>query len=188
LHCSLLSRNALLISGVVASHLLVLLGLLSGFFGGVQSSLTGLLAVNLVSAEAKSSLINKSSATPEVNTLSNKENLSSMQANEASSPIGADSMSRLEGHAARQALHSPKPHYPLASRKLGEQGLVIVKLCVNGDGVVNKVGVSKSSGFQGLDQSALSTLAQWRFAPIAAYSASLSSQCFQTPIQFTLEG
>ncbi|MBZ5782260.1 energy transducer TonB, partial [Klebsiella aerogenes] len=56
-------------------------------------------------------------------------------------------------------MHSPKPHYPLLSKQLREQGLVIVRLCVNEQGIVNQVGLTQSSGFQGLDHSALKALA-----------------------------
>jgi protein TonB len=187
LHCSLLSRNALLISGVVASHLLVLMSLLYGSFSGERSFVPGALAVSLVGERATSPLPEKS-ITPKKNSSSSKESLSSIQADGSSSPVGTQSASHLMGHAARQPLHSPKPHYPLASRKLREQGLVVVKLCVNEQGIVGEVGVSKSSGFHGLDQSALRTLAQWRFNPLAPNSGNLSLQCFQTPVQFTLEG
>ena len=85
-------------------------------------------------------------------------------------------------------MHTPKPHYQLVSKQLREQGLVIVRLCVNEQGIVNQVGLTQSSGFQGLDHSALKALASWRFAPLQSSAISASSQCFQTPVQFTLEG
>jgi TonB family protein len=66
--------------------------------------------------------------------------------------------------------------------------LVIARLCVSDQGLVQEVGITQSSGFQGLDRSVIKALAQWRFAPIAITPTQLSLQCFQTPIQFTLEG
>ena len=188
MHCSSLSKNALLISGVVAFHLLVLLCLLSGSFGGEQPSLPGILAVNLVGEKSKPSLLKKSSTMPEANVFASKGSINSAQVNEASSAKGTGGAGHLASGEARRTLHNPKPHYPLVSRRLREQGLVMVKLCVNEQGIVGEVGISKSSGFHSLDQSALTTLAQWRFAPVAVNSSSLSSQCFQTPVQFTLEG
>ena len=188
MRCSSLSKNVFLISGVVALHLLVLLCLLSRSFGGEQSSLPGVLAVNLVGEDSKPSLLKKSSTMPEANVFASKRNLGSTHVNEASSANGADGVGHLASGEPRRTLHNPKPHYPLISRRLREQGLVMVKLCVNEQGIVGEAGISKSSGFHSLDQSALITLAQWRFTPVAANSASLSSQCFQTPVQFTLEG
>ena len=188
MHCSLLSRNSLLISGVLVSHLLVLMCLLSGSFSGERSSLLGVIAVNLVGEKAKPSLLKQSSATSEVNALSRKESLSSIPTDGPSLPMGAEGISHLAERTVRQILYNPKPHYPLASRKLREQGLVVVKLCVNEHGAVGEARISKSSGFQNLDQSALSTLAKWQFTPIAVNSSGFSSQCFQTPVQFSLEG
>ena len=185
MRCSSLSKNVFLISGVVALHLLVLLCLLSKSFGGEQSPLPEVLAVNLLGENSKSSSLKKSSAIPEAKVFESKGNLGSTHVNEVSSANSADGVGHLAGGELRRTLHNPKPHYPLVSRRLREQGLVIVKLCVNEQGVVGETGISKSSGFHSLDQSALTTLAQWRFTPVAANH---SSQCFQTPVQFTLEG
>lgn len=188
MHCSLPSRNGLLVSGVVISHLLVLLGLLSGTSDGNESSKPGVLMVHLASAITDSSITKKSSVTHQKNAFSSKETLSSTQADEASTLKGIGDTSHLSGGAARQATFRPKPHYPLASKKLREQGLVVVRLCVNQQGIVDEVDVYKSSGFLSLDHSALKALSQWRFTPVAFNSTSLLSQCFQTPVQFTLEG
>jgi TonB family protein len=178
----------LLISGVVLSHLLVLLGLLSIPLGSEKSPTQEVLMVSLMGDRAKSSVMKKSIVTPQIISFSGKENQSLMEAGGISSLIGIEGASRLTEGTARQAIHSPKPHYPLASRQLREQGLVIVKLCVNEQGVVGEAGISKSSGFQNLDHSALKTLVQWRFSEISSSSSGLFPQCFQTPIQFTLEG
>jgi len=188
LPCSSLPRNMLLISGVVISHLLVLLGILSASLGNEEPSVQGVLMVNLVGDRAKPSLLKKSMATPQPSLFSGKEAQSPTPVDGASSLDYVDGLSRSTGSAARQAIHSPKPHYPLASRRLREYGLVVVKLCVNEQGIVGEAGISKSSGFDNLDHSALKTLSQWRFAPLASNSTDFSSQCFQTPVQFTLEG
>lgn len=181
-------RNVLLISGVAATHLLFLLGLLSVSFSSEESSVPGNILVSLVGEKADGFAPKKSKAVPRDNAFASHENLGSMQVDEDPSATGAEGVGHLASGAARQTLHSPKPYYPLASRRLREQGLVMVKLCVNEQGVVLEAGISKSSGFHGLDQSALTTLAQWRFAPVTANYTRLSSQCFQTPVQFTLEG
>lgn len=180
-------RNVLLISGVAISHLLILLGLLSVRLGDEESSAQGPLIVSLLGDKANPPS-KKSRATPQIISSSSKETSGLIQATGDSSLTGADGMSHLPTGAARQAIHNPKPHYPLASRRLREQGLVVVKLCVNEQGIVGKAVVSKGSGFQNLDQSALKALSQWRFNPIASNSTNFFSQCFQTPVQFTLEG
>jgi protein TonB len=62
-------------------------------------------------------------------------------------------------------LSNPKPPYPPASRRLGETGTVYLRVHVSEDGRALKVDLKKSSGFARLDQSALDTVAQWRFVP-----------------------
>ena len=188
MHYSLLSRNGLLISGVVISHLLVLLSLLSGTPDGNKESISGVLMVNLADGTTTSSITKQSLATPQKNVFSSKESPSANQADGVSNSKGIRDANHLPEGAARQAIYRLKPHYPLASKKLREQGLVVVRLCVNQQGIVDEVDIYKSSGFPGLDHSALKALAQWRFTPIAINSADLYSQCFQTPVQFTLEG
>ena len=183
-----LSRKVLLIAGVTTSHLMALLMLLSGSFVGAQLSAPDVLMVNLMGKSALLPQQQKSLASPQIKTPSSGERDSSSAVNESHAHSDGKGVGRLAVGRARQAIHSPKPHYPLASRQLKEQGLVIARLCVSDQGLVQEVGITQSSGFQGLDLSAIKALAQWRFAPIAIAPAQVSLQCFQTPIQFTLEG
>ena len=182
-----LSRNGLLISGVTISHALALLMLLLGSVVGENSSTSDTLMINLVGKSAISPHQQKSLATPQIKAPSD------IAALNTASEFHTPSKSKMEagysaGGIARQAIHSPKPHYPFVSRRLREQGLVIARLCVSDQGFVKEVGITKSSGFEGLDRSALNALSQWRFSPSAANSMNQLSQCFQMPIQFTLEG
>ncbi|MBU3615925.1 energy transducer TonB [Polynucleobacter sp. JS-Polo-80-F4] len=186
--CSLFARNGFLISGVVISHALVLMGLLYGSLGRDASSAHGALMVNLMGERANSPKSNQSFASQQTASLPSTKSSSPIQADESSAAAGVEGASRLAGAIARKAIHNPKPHYPLASRQLREEGLVVVRLCVDQQGIVGEIGVSKSSGFQNLDHSALKALAKWRFDPIALNSTNHSAQCFQTPVQFTLEG
>ena len=144
--------------------------------------------INLADATSGSSSTKKSLATPQKIAVSSKENPSLTQAEEASAFTGIQDAGHLSEGASRQAIYRLKPHYPLVSKKLREQGLVVVRLCVNQQGIVDGVDVYKSSGFPSLDHAALKALAQWRFTPITFNSTGISLQCFQTPVQFTLEG
>jgi TonB family protein len=183
-----LSRNVLLISTVTISHVLALLMLLIGSFVGEKAPSPNSLMVNLVGKSDLPSLQQKSLAQSQRWAPSNSGLNSSSPLNESHELTDGGGAGRLALGAARQAIHSPKPHYPLASRQLKEQGLVIARLCVSDLGLVQEVGITKSSGFQSLDLSAIKTLAQWRFAPVAINPAHPPLQCFQAPIQFTLEG
>lgn len=55
--------------------------------------------------------------------------------------------------------------YPNASIKARESGTVIMKICVNPEGSVDRVELAHSSGFPRLDQAALSMAAEYRFRP-----------------------
>jgi TonB family protein len=48
-----------------------------------------------------------------------------------------------------------RPHYPRRSRLLGEQGVVLLRVSFNRDGVVESARVMGSSGFERLDEAAL---------------------------------
>lgn len=62
-------------------------------------------------------------------------------------------------------LDNPKPLYPRASRRLGEEGKVVLRVFVNAEGDAERVEVKHSSGFQRLDQAAEQAVARWRFVP-----------------------
>lgn len=86
----------------------------------------------------------------------------------------------------RNIFSNPKPHYPLISRRMGQTGEVHLKLCINSDGKVRDVQLTKTSGHELLDQSALKAVSRWRFS--AASSNNSFFECYRIPIRFTLEG
>jgi len=59
-----------------------------------------------------------------------------------------------------------QPEYPPTSRRLGEEGSVVLQVLVGVDGNVQDGKVQKSSGFPRLDEAALKhALRAWRFTP-----------------------
>lgn len=185
--CSLQPRNALIISGVVISHFLVSLLLSRSSFEGERSLASESMMVNLVNPSAHQSSQAQYKSISKPSAITSTENLNSKQSEDSSIGISEGGIGRSSSLIPRQVLYSPKPNYPLLSRKLREQGLVMIKLCINQSGFVDEASISKSSGFQGLDKSALATLSQWRFLPNSP-SLNYASQCFQAPIHFSLEG
>ena len=71
----------------------------------------------------------------------------------ASGKAGAPSL--VEPSADADYLKNPPPAYPRASRRLGEQGTVIVRVFISTQGLPEKAEVRTSSGFVRLDQAAL---------------------------------
>lgn len=57
------------------------------------------------------------------------------------------------------------PRYPLESRRLKEQGTVVLDLLLDVDGRVEQISVRSSSGFSRLDQAALHAVRKWRWSP-----------------------
>ena len=83
-------------------------------------------------------------------------------------------------------LQNPKPPYPLMSKKLNEQGSVIMRVLIGADGLPQKSEIRKSSGFDRLDQSASATVMKWRYVP-GKRAGVAEAMWFNVPINFVLE-
>ena len=83
-------------------------------------------------------------------------------------------------------LQNPRPAYPAMSKRLGEQGRVIVRVLIGVDGSAQKAEIRQSSGFERLDQAALATTQRWRYVP-GKRSGVLEAMWFNVPINFILE-
>ena len=62
-------------------------------------------------------------------------------------------------------LDNPAPNYPPTSRRLGEKGLVVLRVLVSTAGHAEHVEIKASSGFERLDLAAREAVASWRFVP-----------------------
>jgi len=81
---------------------------------------------------------------------------------------------------------NPKPSYPQEARERGYQGEVLLRVEVLSNGRVGQIEVKRSSGHDILDQSALSTVKQWKFIP-AKKGESTLSLWVNVPIKFQLQ-
>jgi len=81
----------------------------------------------------------------------------------------------------------PKPRYPIVSRKLGEEGTVLVKGCIEENGSIRNVEIINGSGHARLDAEAIETVRRWTFSGGDQKSKKIIS-CYRIPIQFVLEG
>jgi protein TonB len=89
-----------------------------------------------------------------------------------------------EAHAEYGA--DPAPLYPASARRENEQGEVTLRVLVAADGSVERVEISQSSGFEGLDDSALETVShKWRFEPARRMGVKVESWIV-VPIRFRL--
>jgi len=83
-------------------------------------------------------------------------------------------------------LQNPKPAYPPVSRRLGEQGKVVVRVLIGTDGAAQNAEIRQSSGFGRLDQAALRTALKWRYVP-GKRNGAPEAMWFNVPINFVLE-
>ena len=83
-------------------------------------------------------------------------------------------------------LENPKPVYPSAARRRGMQGIVLLSLVVNENGLVDNISVERSSGFKVLDRSAVASVRQWRFMPASRGGLNIPS-VIEIPIKFILD-
>lgn len=83
-------------------------------------------------------------------------------------------------------LNNPKPPYPPMSRRLGEQGKVVIHTLIGTDGVAQEASIHQSSGFDRLDQAALATARKWRYVP-GKRAGVAEAMWFHVPFTFVLE-
>jgi protein TonB len=84
-------------------------------------------------------------------------------------------------------LDNPPPAYPSMSRRLGEQGRVILRVLVNAGGSADEIQIRDSSGHARLDNAARDTVRGWRFVPAKRGEVPVSAWVL-IPISFRLEG
>ncbi|WP_150427686.1 energy transducer TonB [Dechloromonas sp. CZR5] len=83
-------------------------------------------------------------------------------------------------------LKNPAPPYPPLSRRMGEEGKVILRVSVSAQGTADNVEIKTSSGSQRLDDSAQKTVRNWKFIPAKRGDTAVQSWVL-VPIIFKLE-
>jgi len=82
-------------------------------------------------------------------------------------------------------LNNPAPNYPPMSRRLGEQGRVLLDVYILANGTVGELRIKQSSGFSRLDQAALQTVKTWRYQPARRGQQAIDFWYVQ-PLSFSL--
>lgn len=83
-------------------------------------------------------------------------------------------------------LNNPKPHYPAISRRLGEEGKVLLRVKVAPDGAATEVDLEKSSSFERLDEAARQVVTRWRFVPAKRGDQAIETSVI-VPVVFRLD-
>ncbi len=93
----------------------------------------------------------------------------------------------LSGELALTCPDRAPPSYPAISRRLGEEGKVILRVELDEAGRVDRVTVKTSSGYARIDEAALATVKRWRCNPARRDGVAVRAVAIQ-PFNFVLEG
>ena len=83
-------------------------------------------------------------------------------------------------------LHNPKPIYPSLSRRMGEEGKVILRVLVSAQGISLQVDIKQSSGYPRLDEAGRAAVEKWHFVPARQGSDTVEATVL-VPLHFTLD-
>lgn len=84
-------------------------------------------------------------------------------------------------------LNNPTPPYPPLSRRMREEGTVMLRVFVGSDGRPERIELSASSGSSRLDAAAQTAVSRWRFVPARQGDREIASWVV-VPVIFKLEG
>ena len=81
---------------------------------------------------------------------------------------------------------NPTPKYPMVARKRGYEGIVLLSVLVNKEGLVDNLWVFESSGYKVLDNAAIESVQDWIFEP-GMRGIKKVEMWVQIPVGFKLE-
>jgi len=79
------------------------------------------------------------------------------------------------------------PRYPYAARRANQEGRLLLRVVVDGDGRCRSATVAVSSGVAAFDNAALEAVAEWRFRPARRAGVPLEA-VVEIPVAFRLQG
>lgn len=94
-------------------------------------------------------------------------------------------LSETPPHLGAAYLNNPKPEYPAWAKRMGMEGIVLLKIMVSREGNALKVELAQSSGYDILDKAATEAVKNWRFVP-AQRGETTVDEWVQVPVAFRL--
>src|SRR5690606_28436590 len=82
-------------------------------------------------------------------------------------------------------LNNPAPVYPTRSRRLGEEGRVVLEVLILPNGRVGEIKVKQTSGYAALDEAALEAVRRWKFVPAKRGDEPIPYR-YELPVIFSL--
>lgn len=83
--------------------------------------------------------------------------------------------------------HNPRPDYPVLAKRRRLEGTTMLRVTVDNDGRPSEIEIAQSSGARILDDAAIQTVRNWRFAPARQGNKAVVG-VVQVPIRFSLSG
>ncbi len=83
-------------------------------------------------------------------------------------------------------LSNPPPDYPVAARRRGQEGVVLLSVLVSEKGLPREIRLARTSGTPVLDEAALEAVKGWKFVP-ARQGEQAVAAWVEVPIRFRLE-
>lgn len=82
--------------------------------------------------------------------------------------------------------HNPRPIYPVAARRRGDEGVVTLRVEVLPSGKPGAIEIKSSSGYEALDEAAVKAVSGWTFAPARRGDRPVRAW-IEAPIRFSLD-
>jgi protein TonB len=102
----------------------------------------------------------------------------------AAAPVRADAVEPPHFNVAY--LNNPRPAYPPIARKLGLEGVVLLRVDVTAKGTPEKIVIAQTSGATLLDEAALKAVQGWTFVPARRGDTPIAHPV-EVPIRFQLK-
>jgi protein TonB len=100
--------------------------------------------------------------------------------------VGETASQQVASSRPARVLQAPRPDYPVISRDLGEQGVVMLRLAIDADGTLLRTELQKSSGFTRLDRAARDGVTRWQFQAAQENGRPVAAQLV-LPVRFSLD-
>lgn len=105
---------------------------------------------------------------------------------QAAAPMAANEAPIVPPRSDASHLNNPAPAYPPMSRKLAEQGRVLLDVYILADGSVGQIKLKHSSGYARLDEAAREAVQRWRYVPARRGGEAIPFWYVQ-PLTFSLD-
>ena len=160
------SRNIISVTIAVLLHLFILLLLQKNFNSSfIASNIGSNLSISLANISSYSNIVQKNdNINKKINNIK-KTKLSSSANNDNSSNV-IDNENIVYSKNFSTIGNKEMPIYPKRSLKLGQEGIVYLKILISESGVSEQIEFLKKSQYPLLNKSAINAVKKWQFKPV----------------------